>query len=294
MRRILGLLILLFAVFSANAQDKLRFSTVVIDPGHGGKDPGCISRDRSTQEKNLTLDIAERLSARISAGCPEVKVVMTRNSDEFISLNDRAEIANKNGANLFISIHINASRKSDPCGFSVHVLGDSRQKDRDLFEMNMDVVKRENAVIFLEDDYNTKYQGFNPDDPRTYIFMTLMQGANREQSLNFAQIIADDLSEGPFDTNRGICQDPFFVLWKTSMPAVLVELGFMSNYNDIRILRKEESRDKIADALYNAFVEYKISYNKSVGASDTVEQPKASDVDVVVEEEKIVKILPSK
>lgn len=287
MLRILGLLISLFIAIPSIAQANLRFSTVVIDAGHGGKDPGCISRDRQTQEKNLTLDIARKLGEKIRSGCPGIKVVLTRDSDEFISLAERAEIANRNGANLFISIHINASTKTTPNGYSVHVLGDSSKKDRDLFAFNMDVVKRENAVIFLEEDYSTKYQGFNPDDPRTYIFMTLMQGANREQSLNYAQMVSECLDVCPIAANRGIRQDPFFVLWKTSMPAVLVELGFISNEEDLGTLRNEECRDRLADGLFQAFIQYRTAYDKSVGAVDVTEK-KIDDG----KEEKVVNILP--
>ena len=259
------MLVLLSAAFAGAAQNRtLSLSTVVIDAGHGGKDAGAVSKDSHTYEKNLVLDIANRLSERISAECPGVKVVRTRSTDEFIELRERAAIANRAGANLFISIHVNSNRNTSPNGFSVHILGQSSSKDRDLFAYNMDVVRRENSVILLEDDYKTNYQGFNPSDPESYIFMQLMQNAYLEQSLLFASMVSQHLEGGPIKANRGISQNPFYVLWKTSMPSVLVELGFISNDADLSELRKENSRKKLADCLFEAFKEYKAQYDSTV------------------------------
>ena len=207
----------------------LKLRTVVLDPGHGGKDAGCVSRDRKTYEKNLTLSIARLLGQKITQAYPDVKVVYTRTTDKYVTLNDRAEIANRNHADLFISIHINSFSSSSPNGFSAHILGQSRDKNRDLFSYNMDVCRRENSVILLEEDYSTKYQGFDPEDPESFIFFNLMQNAFYEQSLLFAADVEKELSKGPITHSRGISQDPFYVLWKTTMPAVLLELGFISN-----------------------------------------------------------------
>ena len=260
------------ACFSAGAQN-LSLSTVVIDPGHGGTDPGAVSRDGKTYEKNLTLDIAKKLSDKIKADCPGVKVILTRDKDKTVALNDRAAIANRVNAGLFISIHINSTAKSSPNGYSVHVLGQSSKKDRDLFAYNMDVCKRENSVILLEDDYTTTYQGFDPSDPESFIFMQLMQNSNLEQSLDFAQMIAENLKGGPISANRGVWQDPFLVLWKTSMPAVLVELGFISNSTDLDALKKDAERDKIATRLCKAFKKYKAAYDGSVALDVEVDAP---------------------
>ena len=259
-RTIYLLATVILTCFSASAQT-LRLSTVCIDPGHGGTDPGAVSKDNKTYEKTFTLDIAKRLSEKIKAGFPDVKVVMTRTTDKSVALGDRPATANKHGADLFISIHINAAAKTGPNGYSVHVLGQSSKKDRDLFAYNMDVCKRENSVILLEDDYTTTYQGFDPSDPESFIFLQLMQNSNLEQSLAFAQLVSDKLKGGPIAVNRGIWQDPFLVLWKTAMPAVLVELGFISNTNDLTALKSESNRDKIAQRLYNAFKEYKANYD---------------------------------
>lgn len=249
------------------AGDDLSLKKVVIDAGHGGKDPGCVSADKKTYEKTLTLDIAQRLSNMISASYPDVEVRMSRPSDRYVSLDDRASVANKADANLFISIHINASPSKQPNGYSIHVLGQSSNKDRDLFAYNLNVCQRENAVVKLEDDYTTKYQGFDPSDPESFIFMSLMQNAYLEQSLNFAQIASDKLSAGPIRNARGIWQDPFYVLWKTSMPAVLVELGFISNQDDLARLRQESCREELARCLFAAFEEYKAQYDSSVSIS---------------------------
>ncbi|MBO4670308.1 MAG: N-acetylmuramoyl-L-alanine amidase [Bacteroidales bacterium] len=273
MKRTINLFLAAFiACFSAGAQN-LSLSTVVIDPGHGGTDPGAVSRDGKTYEKNLTLDIAKKLSDKIKADCPGVKVILTRDKDKTVALNDRAAIANRVNAGLFISIHINSTAKSSPNGYSVHVLGQSSKKDRDLFAYNMDVCKRENSVILLEDDYTTTYQGFDPSDPESFIFMQLMQNSNLEQSLDFAQMIAENLKGGPISANRGVWQDPFLVLWKTSMPAVLVELGFISNSTDLDALKKDAERDKIATRLCKAFKKYKAAYDGSVALDVEVDAP---------------------
>lgn len=264
MKRTICILVGLALCLSAPAKDDLRLKTVVIDPGHGGHDPGAISADKKSHEKALTLDISKKLAANITAAYPDVKVVLTRTTDEYVTLDGRAVKANKVGADLFISIHINAAENRSANGFSVHVLGQSSNKNRDLFASNMDVCRRENSVIMLEDDYSTKYEGFNPSDPESYIFMVLMQNAYLEQSLSFAQMVEDKMQEGPFTRDRGISQDPFYVLWKTSMPAVLVELGFISNTSDLAALRNPDSRRDIADRLFKAFRQYKEAYDRSV------------------------------
>lgn len=244
--------------------ESLKLRTVVIDAGHGGKDAGAVSKDKKTYEKTFTLSIASKLSEKIKEEYPEMKVVMTRSTDKFVELRDRAAIANKAGGQLFISIHINSAYSTSPNGYSVHILGQSSNKNRDLFAYNMDVVKRENSVILLEDDYSTKYQGFDPSDEQSYIFMSLMQNAHLEQSLLAASIISEKLKGGPIKADRGIWQDPFYVLWKTAMPAVLVELGFISNSNDLSILKQESNRMAIADRLFEAFKEYKTVYDGSL------------------------------
>ena len=274
MKHAIGIILsLLLSVLYVPAQNRsLSLSTVVIDAGHGGKDAGAVSKDNRTYEKNLVLDISGRLADRIAEEYPDVKVVRTRSTDEFIELRERAAIANRANANLFISIHINSNRSTAPNGFSIHILGQSSNKDRDLFAYNMDVVRRENSVILLEDDYKTNYQGFNPSDPESYIFMQLMQNAYLEQSLLFASMASQHLEGGPIKANRGISQNPFYVLWKTAMPSVLVELGFISNDEDLAQLRKETCRKQLADRLFDAFAEYKEQYDRSMNAGKASEK----------------------
>ena len=296
------LLAAVLTAIPAGAQD-FSLSTVVIDPGHGGTDPGAVSRDGKNYEKTFTLDIASKLSDKIKAECPGVKVILTRDKDKSVALNDRAAIANKAGADLFISIHINSATSTTPSGYSVHVLGKSSNKNRDLFAYNMDVCKRENSVILLEDDYSTTYQGFDPSDPESFIFLQLMQNSNLEQSLAFAEMVADGLKGGPISTGRGIWQDPFLVLWRTSMPAVLIELGFISNSNDLAVLKKDSERDKLATRLCKAFKKYKAAYDGTMVLDVEVEEPAKADSaagkaakkdEVVKKEEAMKKVEPKK
>ena len=277
-----------FAASAQNPSATIKLSTIVIDPGHGGKDAGCVSPSGKTKEKDIVLDISERLAEKIKAGYPGVKVILTRSDDTFVTLQGRADIANKNGANLFVSIHINSieGKRSGPNGYSVHILGQYTSKNKDLYAGNMDVVRRENSVIKLEDDYTTRYEGFDPNDPESYIFMNLMQNAYLEQSFKFAQIIDKEMQGGAIPNSRGISQDPFYVLWRTAMPAVLVECGFMSNTADRGALITEKGRDRIATDLFNAFRKYKKEYDGTDAAvipatemKTVVSEPKSGEAE---------------
>ena len=249
----------------ARAQSGLKLKTVVIDPGHGGKDAGCVSRDKKTYEKNIALDIAQRLNKRIKGSFPEVNVVMTRSDDRFVELENRAVIANKANANLFISIHVNSVEKGTQAnGYSIHVLGQSQRKGNDLYSKNLDLVKRENSVIMLEENYQTKYQGFDPNDPQSSIIFSLMQNAHLNASLTFAEDVANAMGKAPILHSRGVSQDPFWVLWRTAMPSVLIEVGFMSNPDDLAVLRSAEGRDEIAANIFRAFCVFKARYDNSM------------------------------
>ena len=231
--------------YGASAQDRLKLSTIVIDPGHGGNDPGCVSADRKTHEKTLTLDIARRLSRKIGESLPGVKAVLTRSNDTFVTLSGRADVANNLNADLFISIHINAQAKgTSASGYSIHCLGQSSREGNDLFSKNLDLCRRENSVILLEDDYQTRYQGFDPSDPQSYILFSLMQNAHLEHSLAFAEDVAAAMKSGPITHSRGVSQDPFWVLWRTTMPSVLVECGFITNPGDLAVLRTPRTEEK--------------------------------------------------
>lgn len=246
----------------------LGLNTIVIDPGHGGNDPGCISKDGKTQEKAVVLKISKKLKNRINKTYPSVKVLMTRDDDRFIPLNDRAKYASNNGASFFLSIHINASDRSTSAnGYSVHLLGQSDNKNSNTYAYNMEVCKRENEVILLEEDYSTNYQGFDPKDPESDIFLKLMHNAYREQSLLFAQIVDNKLKNGPYRKSNGIYQNNFAVLRQASMPAMLLELGFMTNASDLAVIRSDEKIDQIVELLFQAFSEYKTLYDESTGAT---------------------------
>lgn len=262
---------LLLSVFGAgvSAQNSAvpGLHTVVIDPGHGGKDPGAVSKDGKSQEKAFVLDISKRLKENIEKACPDVKVLLTRSDDTYVPLINRAKFATKNNADVFISVHINASDRSTSInGYSVHLLGPS-DKSKNTYAYNMEVCKRENEVILLEDDYTTTYQGFDPDDPESDIFLHLMHNAYREQSLLFAQIVDEKLKGGPFGKSNGIYQNNFAVLRLATMPAMLLELGFISSQKDLTILRSRDSRERLATRLCQAFCEYKTLYDESVGAA---------------------------
>ena len=252
----------------------MRLKTVVIDPGHGGKDAGCISRDKKTYEKNITLDIGKRLAQKISAAYPDVEVKMTRTEDVFVELENRAVFANKAGANLFISIHVNSVEKGTSAnGYSIHCLGQSARKGNDLYSKNLDLVKRENSVIMLEDNYETTYQGFDPNDPQSSIIFSLMQNAHLGNSLLFAEDVAQAMGSTPIKHSRGVSQDPFWVLWRTTMPSVLVEVGFITNPEDLATMRSEKGRDGIAANLFKAFQSFKTRYDRSMAVEKEGEGP---------------------
>lgn len=272
----------------AVAQDDLRFKTIVIDAGHGGKDPGAISKDRTTNEKDVNLAVALKLGKLINENCPDVKVEYTRTTDIYVTLDGRAKIANKHKANLFLSIHVNAHDNSAASGFSCHILGQSSKKGSDTFAYNLNVCKRENSVILLEDDYSTKYQGFDPTDPESFIFFNLMQNAFYEQSLNFAVMVNEKMDKiGPVKGNRGISQDPFYVLWKTTMPAMLFEMAFISNSADLAVITTDEGKDKIANALYEAFLQFKTDYNKSLNYNEPTTSVSTVSEESTKEENKV-------
>jgi len=255
--RILSLLIvaLFFSIVELGAQEKpvLTLKRVVIDAGHGGHDPGTVWG--SIREKDINLDVAVRLGAMIKAAYPNVKVIFTRDKDVYIPLDERSNIANKNKADLFISIHVNAMPgKTTAYGSETYLMG------TDKAGKNMNVCKLENSVILLEDDYSTKYAGYDPDSPDSFIFFNLMQSAQFEQSVLMASLVEKELVKGPIGRSRGIRQAPLLVLWQTTMPSVLVELGFLSDSRDREILIDRQNRATIARCLFNAFSEFKKQY----------------------------------
>lgn len=287
-KHIASAIILVSAIFmisqpnALSANDGMRFRTICIDAGHGGKDPGCLSPDGKTYESKVNLDIALRLQKLIKANCPGIKVVMTRTTDVFVTLEKRAEIANKNNADLFFSIHADSNASKYTNGFAVFVLGESSDKNKDLYAYNMEVCKRENSVMMLEDDYTTTYQNFNPSDPESFIFFKLMQNVHFEQSFSFAEKVEKALAKGPMRSSKGIRQGAFYLLWKTSMPSALLEAGFMSNAGDLATLKSAEGCEAIAKGVLKALQEYIKAYDQTAIQHDsrpekTVADAKAQD-----------------
>lgn len=259
-------LLLMGTVAYAETDSSVKLRTVVIDAGHGGNDPGTISPDKKLKESSINLDIALALGKKIDEAFPDVKVLYTRKKDVFIPLAQRADIANRNHADLFISIHVNSVKnKSDVRGVETFVMGTDKSAS------NMEVCKRENSVILLEKDYSTTYQGFDPSNAESYILFNLMQNASFEQSIEMASLVQKQLKKGPITVNRGIKQAPILVLWKTTMPAILVEVGFLSNPSDRRILASKAERDKIADNIFKAFRAFKDGYDEDISFVDESE-----------------------
>ncbi len=228
---------------------------LAIDAGHGGRDIGCSSG--KNYEKNITLDVAKRLSALVRKRFGDsVEVVMTRNSDVFVPLDRRADIANKAGADLFVSIHVNsvdkrAKGRDKVHGASVYTVGLHKS------DANLAVAMRENAVIELEEDYSETYRGFDPNSSESYIIFELSQNRNMEQSIDFASMAQKELIATAGRADKGVRQAGFLVLWATKMPAVLVELDFICNPDAERFLASEKGREKCARALFEAFCRYR-------------------------------------
>ena len=268
---LLSLLILLLNPENAVAQSpgsSLGLTTVVIDPGHGGKDPGAPGQTSATNEKHIVLSVSKLLGEKIKNAYPDVKVIYTRSDDRFIGLHDRAMVARKNDADLFISIHCNSSRNKSAYGSSVHILGqksDRSSNTTDYFEKNMSVAQRENEVIILEEGYETRYKHFDPNTPEAYIGYTLQWKAHYESSLLFAAEVVDKLMVSPLTPRKiAIDQDIFQVLVEANMPAVLLELAFISNQNEYKYMASKSGQEEIAERLFKAFKSYKTQYDRSL------------------------------
>jgi len=227
---------------------KYTVRTIVIDAGHGGKDPGC--HGKNTQEADIALSVALELGRVITENMPGVKVVYTRKKDEFIELHDRAAIANKHKADLFISLHCN-SGPTTISGTETYTMG------LHTAEGNLEVAKRENAVILKEENYKSKYEGFDPNSPQGHILFSLYQNAHIENSLALASKIENQFQARLGRPSRGVKQAGLLVLWKTSMPSVLVEIGFLTNAKEEKYLNNKTNQVYIASGIYRALKEYK-------------------------------------
>lgn len=241
-----------FILPHANAQKVKR---VVIDAGHGGHDPGAVGK--SSKEKDITLSIALKTGKFIEENLSDVQVIYTRNTDVFVELYRRAKIANEANADLFISIHCNANKSTTPYGAETYVMGLHKS------EANLAVAQLENSSILLEDDYHAKYEGFDPNSPEGYIFFSMLQNAYLSQSLNLASIVQKHFKDRVNLFDRGVKQAGFLVLYKTTMPSVLIETGFISNAKEEKILASQEGQTYIASAIFRAVKDYKASVERT-------------------------------
>ena len=231
--------------------------TLVIDPGHGGHDAGALGA--ISKEKNINLAVALRFGKYVEQNLPEVRVIYTRKTDVFIPLNERANIANRANADLFISVHTNALPAGKVArGFETYTLGMHRAKD------NLDVAMRENSVISMEKDYQQRYQGFDPRSSESYIIFEFIQGKNMERSVDLARMIQRGVCDGANRPDKGVHQAGFLVLRETSMPDCLIELGFITTPDEERLLNNDSRVDDIARGIYEAFAKYKNKYDRSV------------------------------
>ncbi len=235
---------------------------VVIDAGHGGKDPGCIGITK-TKEKDVVLSIALKTGEYIKKYLPDVKVLYTRDDDTFVGLKERAEFANDNDASLFISIHANATTDSKPKGAETWIMGQAKD------EANLRLAMKENAVMTYEDNYQAKYEGYDPNSAESFIIFSTMQNTYIKQSTDFATKIQDQFRDRIGLVDRSVKQGGLMVLWMSTMPSVLIEVGFLSNSDEEKNLNTTKGQEYIASAIYRAFKKYKqtIDYRSGVKAS---------------------------
>lgn len=265
-------LLLLFNLYNVNLlsqTNSTNIKTIVIDPGHGGKDSGTLGTKRfKIYEKHVALAVSLKLGNYIAEEFPDVKIIYTRDTDVFLELNERTEIANKSNADLFISIHCDGFTNPKPSGASVFVMGMSKLK------ANMDVAMRENSAIYLEDNYQQKYDGFDPKSAESYIVFSLMQNTYLNQSLQIAEEVESEFSNRANRKSRGVKQAPFYVISRTNMPSILVECGFLTNPKEEEFLHSDLGQDYIASAIFRAFR----SYKQNIEITDEAVNEKPIDV----------------
>jgi N-acetylmuramoyl-L-alanine amidase len=258
--KLISFLLLILSVNSYSFQLKKDDSwVIVIDAGHGGRDPGA--KGSFSYEKNITLAIALKTGEYIKNNLKDVTVVYTRKRDSTLNLSDRPKIANKVNADLFISIHANLTDTKKVKGTETFIMGLTQD------ERNLEVAMKENEVIYLEKDYSTKYEGFDPKSPESYVMFTLMQNIFKEQSTNLASKIQTQYTDNNKRFDRGVKQAGFWVLYNTTMPSVLTEVGFISNPDEEKYINSKEGQDNIASALFRACRDYINEINNKSGIS---------------------------
>ena len=275
------------AANSKNVEDPPKgIRTVVIDAGHGGKDPGAVGKN--AKEKDIALSIALITGAYIEEYVPDVKVIYTRKKDVFVELMDRAEIANNAEADLFISIHVNALSRPSAYGTLTLVLGQHRADE------NFDVAVRENSVILLEEDYETRYEGFDPKSTESHIMFSLMQKTYFKQSIEFGDFVQDQFRDRAGRKDLGVREQGLLVLAQTSMPGVLVETGFITNPEEEKFLKTKYGQEIIASAIYRGFKEYKeeIDRRSNLSVVKVEELPESNeeslDNQIIIEPDQVV------
>lgn len=262
-------ILLALVLFSAVASGADRMFTLVIDAGHGGHDAGAVGAFSS--EKDINLSVALAFGRYVERNCPDVKVVYTRKTDVFVPLHKRASIANKNKADVFISIHTNALPKGHIArGLETYTMGMRRSDEK------LSAAKRENSVIMIEKDYKEHYEGYDPNSPESIIMFEFMHNKNMARSVELAKLVQSNVCSTAKRQNKGVKQDVFLVLRETSMPACLIELGFITTPDEEKFLNDKGNVDKIARGIYKAFAQYKDKYYKGFTVPYN---PKADDVD---------------
>ncbi len=274
MKRLFLSFCLLLTTMVVSAKDFI----VVIDAGHGGKDPGAVSANGKVREKDITLKVALLVGESIVKKHPEVKVLYTRKSDVFVGLNDRARMANKADADLFISIHVNAAENRSAKGAETYTLGVEEART----ERNLEIAKRENGVILLEDNHEKTYANFNPNSPESYIIFEYMQSEFVKESIHIAQYVQSNFANDANRLDRGVRQAGFLVLNATSMPSILVELGYISNAEEAKYLASATAQQHLSSCISKAFDRYYADLKK---LSDGATHPTVSEPTEVVEEQ---------
>jgi len=265
LKRIFAIFILLPVLFILPGEIQAqKVKRVVIDAGHGGHDPGAVGK--MLKEKDIALAIALKTGKYIKDNLKDVEVIYTRKTDVFVELYRRARIANEAKADLFISIHCNANKSPSPFGAETYVMGLHRS------DANLAVAQLENAAILLEDDYHVQYDGFDPKSPEGFIFFSMLQNAYMDQSLDLASRVQMQFREKVNLYDRGVKQAGFLVLYKTTMPSILIETAFISNLKEEKILASEEGQNNIASAIYRAIKDYKQSVERTVSGPQYVSE----------------------
>ncbi|MDL2315380.1 N-acetylmuramoyl-L-alanine amidase [Bacteroidales bacterium OttesenSCG-928-C19] len=277
MKKIVLITLLLLGFVGVNAQGQKKLKTIVIDAGHGGDKPGAVGK--KSMEKDITLAVALKFGEAIKKNFSDVNVIYTRTTDVDVNLSKRSQIANKANADLFVSIHVNSSTNKDATGFETFVMGLSKSS------ANLDVAIKENKDMLKEDDYanNPEYQGFDPSSPESYIMFALYQNAYLYNSLEFASALQNQYKGKIKSVNRGVKQAEFFVLYKTATPAVLTEIGFISNEKEEQYLNSKEGQETIVASLFNAFNEYKAL----IEGTEPVKNPSLDTKDYLVKRDSV-------